>query len=124
MSTEGNGSTGERFNLGVPLPSERVLDSGLMDTPPGERFLRRCITRYTAGDWGIIPPWLAPLNERSASNSGLAAGGLVVGIYPIPVHLGVAEAGEHLVLSTTVAKVSNSIGIVVTFVLFLSERDE
>lgn len=124
MSTEGNGSTASRFNPGVPLPSERVLDSGLMETDRGERFVARCIARFTAGDWGAIPRWLVPMNERSASDSGLAAGGIVVGSYPIPVHLGVAEAGEHLVFATTAVKVSRSIGIVVTFVLFLSERDE
>jgi hypothetical protein len=123
MSSEGNGSTGVKFSPGLIVPSDGVWDSTLVTTQAGRDFATECLNRHSHGDWGDIPPWFAVANERSASDAGIAAGGLVVGIYPIPEVLNAtSEPDDRLICGTTTVRVSVVVGVVVTFVLFLSER--
>ena len=72
---------------------------GVSDT--GTEFVDSCLDLHARGEWGAADPATQRLNERDASDSALAMGGTVVGIYPIPPEVQVdGLPGDRLVIGT------------------------
>lgn len=125
MGTEGNGSTADKFDTGLVAPSDQVEYSALWKTHTGRHFITDVLQRHRHGDWGSVSPGLFALNALYASDSAVAAGGIVTGIYSIPEDLSKRLPGEHLVVITTaialIPFLDPGLRIPVTFVLFREE---
>ena len=123
--TEGNGSTPERFRLGLIVASPGVQKT-LGATNAGREYVEMCLGLHASGEWGTVDTETQIRNERNASDSGIASGGTVVGIYPIPTFAQTdGLAGDSLMIGTLATPIGNGlVSLVATALLLESEYDD
>ena len=123
-TSEGNGSTPQRFQTGLVVASPDVVKT-LGTTDAGREYVDMCIDLHVKGEWGSVDAETQRRNERYASDSAIALGGTVVGIYPVPNYAQTdGITGDRLMVGTLAAPIgSGLVRVVATVVLLESEYE-